>query len=94
MAAVLERLAALDLGEKERTGQHVRCRRQKRRQATSPLHDWVQIDQRMAQASTAGRRPLVTGPRARIEGGPQRIAPDRRDSTAEQEIPVARQRGG
>ncbi|WP_245502099.1 hypothetical protein [Bradyrhizobium guangzhouense] len=59
MAAALQRLTTLDLGEKEGTCQHLRARRQQRGQSAGPLHDRIEIDQRVAPAKAAGHRPLV-----------------------------------
>ena len=94
MAAVPQRLAPLDLGEKERTGQHPGRCRQQRRQTAGPLHRRIQIDQRMAPPDTAGRRPLIAGPHPRIEGSPQSPRASFRHGPAEQQITVARQRSG
>ncbi|GGI33189.1 hypothetical protein GCM10010987_73140 [Bradyrhizobium guangdongense] len=94
MAAARERLASLDLSQKDRTGQDVRSRRKQERQAAGSLDRWIEIDQRMPPAASAGRRPLVDGAYTGVEGGPQRIAPSRRHGTAEQEITVAGQCSG
>ncbi|WP_246584050.1 hypothetical protein, partial [Bradyrhizobium iriomotense] len=88
MATVLQRLAAPDLGEEERTAQHARARRQQQRQATGSLHRRIEIDESMAPAGAAGRGPLIACPQARIEGRAQAIAPRRGDRAAQQEIAV------
>ncbi|WP_245331889.1 hypothetical protein [Bradyrhizobium sp. NAS80.1] len=89
VAAALQRLAALDLAEKERTAQHLRGRRQQRRQAAGSLHCRIQIDEGVAPAGAARGGPLIQGPHAGIEGGSQRIAPRRGDDAPQQEIAIA-----